>query len=117
MAHIKIFQTILPKIYVYDWCISRSFDNGTFHNTCKSKHFNRKTSIFNKSLCGLPVKDSIRDPRTAWCAHWSVRVGAIFFGLIGAGAVRVFVNVFGAGAVRCEFLKIFVVLVRCGPNF
>ena len=34
-----------------------------------------------------------------------MRVGAIFFGFIGAGAVR------------CEFLKFFVVLVRCGPGF
>ena len=60
-----------------------------------------------------------------------MRVGAIFFDFLGAGAVRTarcefikiflvlvrcgasFSNFFGAGAVRCEFFKFFVVLVRC----
>ena len=27
-----------------------------------------------------------RDPRTAWCAHRSVRVGAIFFNSLDAGS-------------------------------
>ena len=33
--------------------------------------------------------DATRDPRTAWCVHRSMRVGAIFFDF-GAGAVRDF---------------------------
>ena len=47
-----------------------------------------------------------RDPRTAWSAHRSVRVGAIFFGFYWSwcGAVRVFQKLFGTGAVRSEIL-------------
>ena len=58
----------------------------------------------------------IKDPRTAWFAHRSVRVGTIFFGfdwcLRGAG----FWRFCGSGVGRCEFLKNFVMLVRCGPE-
>ena len=42
------------------------------------------------------------DPRTAWSAQRSVRVGAIFFGfyLSWCGEVRVFQKLFGTGSVR-----------------
>ena len=56
-------------------------------------------------LTRIPPTMDNRDPHTAWSAHRSVRVGAILFGFIGAGAVRF------------EFFKHFAVLVRCGPNF
>ena len=48
------------------------------------------------------IQIETRDPRTAWSTYHSVRVGAIFFGFIGPGAVRDFENS--------------SVLVRCGPK-